>query len=362
MSSGTTSSGTTIERVEVERLSLPLHTPFVTALRRATTVESVVVRVTDSGGRVGLGEAPQNWQVLGSSVAGSAACLEGPLRDAVLGRSSDPLETWPVIDRAAAGNGAAKAALDCALHDLAGQGVLTNVRQLVRDDQPRVPWVALPTVVTLPVGEPHEIAEAARARVAEGFRTLKLKVGTDAATDVARVRAARDGAGPDVALRVDANTGWDCFEAVRVIRALEDAGVGLQLVEQPVGRRDLLGLAHVRRHVETPVMADESLFDLDDLVELVRHDAADLVNVKIAKAGGITPALELARIARVHGLGVSVGCMLESAVGVSAAAALAAQVVCDVDPDLDGAWWLAEGSPYADRVTYADGQVVRMET
>ena len=216
----------------------------------------------------------------------------------------------------------------------------------------------MPTLVTVPVGEPDEIAEAARARVAEGFRTLKLKVGTDAATDVARVRAAREGAGPDVALRVDANTGWDCFEAVRVIRALEDAGVGVQLVEQPVGRRDLLGLAHVRRHVETPVMADESVFDLDDLVELVRHDAADLVNLKIAKAGGITPALELARVARAHGLGVSVGCMLESAVGVSAAAALAAEVDCDVAPDLDGAWWLAPGAPYADRVTYADGQVV----
>ena len=152
--------------------------------------------------------------------------------------------------------------------------------------------------------------------------------------------------------------GWDCFEAVRVITALEDAGVGVQLVEQPVGRRDLLGLAHVRRHVETPVMADESVFDLDDLVELVRHDAADLVNVKIAKAGGLTPALELARVAQAHGLGVSVGCMLESAVGVSAAAVLAAQVDCDVAPDLDGAWWLAPGAPYADRVAYADGQVV----
>jgi L-alanine-DL-glutamate epimerase-like enolase superfamily enzyme len=336
-------SGATIEGVEVERLSLPLHSPFVTALRRATTAESVVVRVTDSEGRVGLGEAPQNWQVLGASVEGSAACLAGPLRDAVLGRPADPLETWPVIERAVAGNGAAKAALDCALHDLATASRLT-----------------VPTLVTIPVGEPDEIAEHARARVAEGFRTLKLKVGTDAATDVARVRAARDGGGPDVALRVDANTGWDCFEAVRVITALEDADVGLELVEQPVGRRDLLGLAHVRRHVETPLMADESLFDLDDLVALVRHDAADLVNVKIAKAGGITPALALARAARAHGLGVSVGCMLESAVGVSAAADLAEQVGCDVAPDLDGAWWLAPGSPYADRVSYADGHLVRM--
>jgi L-alanine-DL-glutamate epimerase-like enolase superfamily enzyme len=333
----------TIERIEVERLSLPLHSPFATARRSATTADSVIVRVTDSDGRVGLGEAPQNWPVLGTSVAGSAACLEGPLRDALLGRSADPVEAWPLIDRTVAGNGPAKGALDSALHDLVGH-----------------PPLRLPTLVTVPVGEPDEVAANARARVAEGFRTLKLKVGTDAATDVARVRACREGAGPDVALRVDANTGWDCFEAVRVIRALEDAGLGVEVVEQPVGRRDLAGLAHVRRHVATPIMADESVFDLDDLVEIVRHEAADLVNLKVSKTGGITPALELAAVARQHGLGVSVGCMVESAVGVSAAALVADRAGCDLDPDLDGAWWLAAGAPYADRVTYADGHLVRM--
>jgi L-alanine-DL-glutamate epimerase-like enolase superfamily enzyme len=330
-------------QVEVELLSLPLHSPFTTARRSATTADSVIVRVTDSDGRVGLGEAPQNWPVLGASVAASKACLMGPLREAVLGRVADPQELWPLIERTVAGNTPAKGALDSALHDLAGH-----------------PALELSTLVTVPVGEPDQIAETARARVAEGFRTLKLKVGTDAATDVARVRACREGAGPDVALRVDANTGWDCFEAVRVIRALEDAGVDLELVEQPVGRRDLLGLAYVRRHVETPVMADESVFDLEDLVALVRHQAADLVNLKVSKSGGITPALELAHVARVHGLGVSVGCMIESAVGVGAAVALAAQLDCDVAPDLDGAWWLAAGSPYADRVTYVEGRVVRM--
>lgn len=336
---------TTVERIEVERLSLPLHSPFTTARRRATSAESVVVRVTDSDGRTGLGEAPQNWPVLGASVAGSAACLEGPLSEAVLGRSADPLETWPLIDRAVGGNGSAKGALDSALHDLAGH-----------------PGVDLATLVTVPVGEPDEVAETARARVAEGFRTLKLKVGSDAATDVARVRACREGAGPDVALRVDANTGWDCFEAVRVIRALEDAGLAIEVVEQPVGQRDFAGLAHVRRHVSTPIMADESVFDLADLVELVRHDAADLVNLKVSKSGGITPALELAAVARQHGLGVSVGCMVESAVGVGAAGVLAAAVGCDLDldPDLDGAWWLAPGAPYADRVRYAEGRFVRM--
>jgi L-alanine-DL-glutamate epimerase-like enolase superfamily enzyme len=334
-------SGATVERIEVEQLSLPLHTPFVTALRRATTVETVVVTVTDSDGRVGRGEAPQNWPVLGSSVPGILACLEGPLRDAVLGRSADPYDAWPMIDRAVRDNTAAKAALDSALHLLG-----------------REPTGALPTVVTVPVGDPDRIAEDARARVAEGFSTLKLKVGTDAATDVRRVRAARDGAGPDVALRVDANTGWDARAAVEVIRALEDADLGVELVEQPVPARDLVGMAFVRARVETPLMADESVFDLHDLVELLRHEAADLVNLKLAKSGGITPARALADVARHHGLGVSIGCMLEGPVGVTAAFALATDSGFDVAPDLDGAWWLAPGAPYADRLTYSDGRLV----
>jgi L-alanine-DL-glutamate epimerase-like enolase superfamily enzyme len=332
---------TTIQRVEVERQSLALHTPFVTALRRATTVETVVARVTDSDGRVGLGEAPQVWKVTGDSVAGSAACLEGPLRDAVLGRSTDPVATWPLIAAAVAGNRAAKAALDSALHDLAG----------LRGDP-------VPTVVTVSAGEPDDIAEAARARVAEGFSVLKLKVGTDAETDLARVRAVRAGAGPEATIRLDANQGWDAFAAVEVIRAIEDAGLRIELVEQPVPARDLLGFAHVRRHVETPLMADESVCDLDDLVELIRHGSADLVNLKQAKAGGITPALELARVARLHGLGVSVGCMLESHVGIRAAASLATEIGCDVVPDLDGAWWLVDGVPYAELLATVGGQVV----
>ena len=185
-----------------------------------------MVRVTDSDGRVGLGEAPQNWQVLGSSVAGSAACLEGPLREAVLGRSSDPAETWPVIDRAVAGNGAAKAALDCALHDLAG--------------------VAAPL---------HGADAWSRCRSASRTRSRRRRGrGWPRASGRSSSRSAPTrprtwpGCGPPARARVRT---WRCGSTPTPAgtasrrsassRALEDAGVGVQLVEQPVGRRDLLG-------------------------------------------------------------------------------------------------------------------------
>ncbi len=354
----------TIAEVRTRRLSVPLHTPFVTALRRTETIETVLVEVVDSDGATGWGEAPQVWQVTGDSLAGSQACLDGPIAAALVGAPADPQDAAPSVQRCVVGNRSAKMAADVALHDLAARraGVPLAAHLAAYagvGDRPVATQVR--TDVTLAAGEPDDLARAAIARVAEGFGTLKLKVGAaaDAATDVARVRAVRDVVGPGVALRLDANQGWDAFEAVRVITALEDAGLGVELVEQPVPADDLLGLAHVTAHVATPVMADESLFTLADLVEVIRLDAADLVNVKLAKCGGLTPALELLRIATLHGFGTLVSSMMESHVGVGAAAALVAAVGTGTMPlpDLDAAWW-AVASPYDGGPAYRGDRLV----
>ncbi|MCW2816574.1 MAG: Mandelate racemase/muconate lactonizing protein [Nocardioides sp.] len=349
----------TIAEVRTRRLSVPLHTPFVTALRRTTTIETVLVEVVDSDGAVGWGEAPQVWQVTGDSLAGSQACLDGPLRDALVGRPADPRESSALVQRAVVANRSAKMAADTALHDLAARRAgLTLAEHLASwAGVTTLPPTQVRTDVTLAAGSPAELAAAATARVADGFGTLKLKVGTDAATDVARVLAVRAAVGADVALRLDANQGWDAFEAIRVISALEAAGADLELVEQPVPAHDVIGLAHVTAHVETPVMADESLFTLEDLVEVIRLDAADLVNVKLAKCGGLTPALELLHVAHLHGFGTFVGSMMESHVGVGAAAALVAAVGTTSLPDLDAAWW-AVASPYAGGPSYDGDRLV----
>ncbi len=268
-----------------------------------------------------------------------------------------------LVARAVVGNAGAKAAADVALHDLAARTAGVTLAEHLATYAGVGAVVAggvrgvVPTDVTLAAGSIEELAEAARARVAEGFGVLKLKVGTDAATDVDRVRAVRDAVGPDVVLRLDANQGWDAVTAVRAVRAMEDAGLGVALVEQPVPARDLEGLAHVTAHVATPVMADESLLDLHDLVSLLRLHAVDLVNVKLAKCGGLTPALELLDVAARHGLGTMVGSMMESHVGVGAAAALVAGVGTTCSADLDAAWW-ATASPYDGGIAYDGGAVL----
>jgi L-alanine-DL-glutamate epimerase-like enolase superfamily enzyme len=174
--------------------------------------------------------------------------------------------------------------------------------------------------VTISAGEPPDLCVAAKTRADEGFAVLKLKVGTDAQEDVGRVQAVREAVGPDIRLRLDANQGWTPRQAVRVIEALAAAGLGVEFVEQPVAARDLDGMAWVRARADLPILADESVYGVRDLVEVIRRGAADLVNVKLAKCGGLRVARTLLELARECGVGTMVGSMMESHVGVGAAA------------------------------------------
>ena len=150
--------------------------------------------------------------------------------------------------------------------------------------------------MTLSVGDPDALVAAGKARVADGFDVLKVKVGTgDAAADFERVRRVREAIGPEPRLRLDANQGWTRRDAVTAIRAMEDAGCAIELVEQPVAAADLEGMAWITDRVSTPILADESVYGVRDLVAVIRHGAADLVNVKLAKCGGLGAGPDAAR-------------------------------------------------------------------
>jgi o-succinylbenzoate synthase len=343
-----------ITEIRCHRLTAPLHTPFVTALRRTELLETTVVEVLGDDGVSGYGEAPQVWRVTGESLAGAEACLSGPLADVVRGRSVDDLPdlSAELLD-AVVGNFGAKAAMDVALHDLASRRAGVSLTAFLGGSTGAQ---RVPTDVTVSAGEPDELAATASKRTAEGFTVLKLKVGTDAARDVARVRAVREAA-PEARIRVDANQGWTPEQAIAVIRAMEDAGLDVEFVEQPVERHDVRGLAAVTAAVDTPVMADESVFGLRDLAAVIDQRAADLVNVKLAKCGGLGVARELLERTRAAGMGTIVGSMMEGPIGVGAAAALVAAVGTSHVSDLDAAWW-ASASPVVGGATYDAGVIV----
>ncbi|MEU4294494.1 dipeptide epimerase [Kribbella sp. NPDC026596] len=342
-------------KISTQLVSAPLHTPFVTALRTATHADSLLVEISDDE-LTGWGEAPQVWKVTGESLAGAQACVEGPITTALDGLGPDDLtEALRRVQNAAAGNFGAKAAVDIALHDLAARrrgqtlhGFLGSTVDTVRTD------------VTLSVGDADALAAAGQARVADGFDVLKVKVGTDATADVERVRRVREAIGPGPTLRLDANQGWSRRDAVNAIHALEDAGCAIELVEQPVAADDLEGMAWVTDRVSTPILADESVYGVRDLVNVIRLGAADMVNVKLAKCGGLGPARTLLELARDHGIRTIVGSMMESHVGVGAAAALVSAYPTSAVNDLDAAWWLRE-APVAGGIRY-EGSLIHLPT
>ena len=293
------------------------------------------------------------------------------LAPVLVGADSDDWDALAAgVARACARNFGAKAAVETALLDAVARAAGMPLAYLFADvagvPRPVSRGVGLgggaarvfevATDVTISAGSPEALGSAAQARVAEGFTRLKLKVGTDAATDVARVRAVREAAGPDIGVRLDANQGWSREDAVAVIRALAEADLGVEIVEQPVAGEDIEGLAWVRERVDLPIMADETVYGATDLERVIRLEAADAVNVKLAKCGGPLTGLRLLARAREAGLGTMVGSMMESHVGVATAASMVAAVGTSAVSDLDAAWW-ATHSPYAGGPTYGPGVI-----
>lgn len=228
-------------------------------------------------------------------------------------------------------NTSAKAAVDMALYDLLAQHYKTPLYKLLGGYRK-----ALTTDITISVNSVADMIKDSLSAVERGFQILKVKVGKDPATDVQRVTAIRDAVGKAITLRVDANQGWTPKEAVRIIRALEDANSNIELVEQPVHYADLTGMQYVTANTLTNILADESVFSAKDALTIIERRAADFINIKLMKTGGIFHAQKICHIAEAHGIACMMGCMLETKISVSAAAHFAASQKNITMIDLDG--------------------------
>lgn len=355
---------THVVSVRVHQTSARLVRPFVTAIRRADTVAPVLVELRDSEGRSGWGEAPTSWRVTGESFASVRAVVEDAITPEILGMpTDDPEAISRMITRAAAGNNAARMAIDCAAYDLAAQRAGVPVWRYLGARHGEVT-----TDMTLSAtADTAELLDAAREHRNAGFTTLKVKVAAEMDT-AQQLAALRTAVGDGVRLRVDANQAWGVEQAVRAIDSL--AAIELEFVEQPTARDDIGGLVEVAGRVGVPVMADESVWTRRQLLELLgaggsgsAGNGVRYVNIKLAKTGGLREGLALARLARERGLGIVVGCMLESHVGIAAAASLAAAISENgtaVAHDLDGGLWLAE-SPVVGGARYDGPRVMLVD-
>ena len=306
--------------VSARIVTLRLAETFV--ISRSAEDEAEVVHVElRHGGESGFGEAAPIGRYDESAASALAYVDEnaGALGD-------DPFALDEILSRLPDEQFAARAALDGALHDLCGKLTGLPVWRLLglRREGPPTSW-------TIWLGDPDDMARRAE-RVAGRFRRLKLKLGGGDGLDVERVRSVRSVAG--VPLQVDVNEAWSLDEALEALPALAELGV--EYCEQPLPAGDPGG-ARLKERSPLPIYLDEDCHTLADVASCAAR--AHGINVKLAKSGGIREAVRMAHAARALGLGVMLGCMVESGLGISAGAQIAS--LCD-HVDLDGNLLLAE--------------------
>jgi L-alanine-DL-glutamate epimerase-like enolase superfamily enzyme len=304
------------------RATLRLAEPFRISRETSVTEEVLWVELV-ADGVSGFGEA-QPQEHYGESIAGAEAFLDEA--GELLGDDPFALEAIDLRLAELPGNYAAKAAVDAALHDLAGKLVGRPTWQLLGLERG-----GAPTSWTIWLGDPDDMARRAE-RVDPRFRRLKLKLGGRDGLDVERVRAVRGVT--DLPLQVDVNEYWELDEALAAVREL--AALGVQYVEQPLPAGDPGG-ERLKRESQLPIYVDEDVHTLATVAECAGR--AHGINIKLAKSGGIREAVRMAHAARALGLGVMLGCMIESGLGIAAAAQIGS--LCD-HLDLDGNLLLAE--------------------
>ncbi len=321
-----------IQRIQLAMLRVPLKTPFKTALRTVTAVEDVVVIVTTDTGHVGYGEAPPTAVITGDTHGSIIDAIRNVIGPRLIGQEvADLNRLTGLIQGAMENNFSAKAALEIAVYDLWGQLYGAPLYQLLGGGDPVVT-----TDITISVDYIDKMVADSVAAVERGFASLKIKVGKDMGVDIERVKAIHAAVEGRALLRLDANQGWTAKQAVKAMHALEDAGVHLELLEQPVKAKDIEGLKYVTDRVNTPVMADESVFGPAEVIDLIRRRAADIINIKLMKTGGLSNAIRIADIASLYGVECMIGCMIESSISVAAAVHLAvakSSVITKVDLD-----------------------------
>ena len=318
-----------ITSIETIPVSVPLKKGLSakTAHGEHATSLFVLVRVHTDQGLVGLGEATISALWSGETQGSTIAAIRDYISPQLVGKDPRDITTARrAMDFIIKLNPFTKAAVEMALWDIAGKAAGLPVYQMLGGkvrDKVRIKLVLW--AFDLPA-----VRKMAELFLDWKVSCLKVKVGLDPASDIARVDAVRDLVGPDLAMTIDANTGWTISQAKQCLRRL--APTNLVLAEQPIPAGDPQALAELRRDTPFPIMADESVFTLQDAWLLTSHRAADILSVYPGKHGGIAATAEVVAIAKAAGIRCAIGSNLELGVGTAAMLHVAA-AFAEIDSD-----------------------------
>jgi len=320
-----------ISNIRTSTLRAPLKNPFITSLRRVDTLEDIVVFIECDDGSVGYGEGAPTPVITGETMGSMIAAIEY-IKPHIIGLEIEDLDTiLGLVHNLILKNTTAKSALEIALYDLKAKAAKQPLYQMLGGTQTH-----FKTDITISMGEIDKMITDSLNAVSLGYDTLKIKIGDDPQKDVDRVKAIHNALDKNIKLRLDANQGWTAKESVTLLHALEKENIIAEFIEQPVIADDIEGLRYIKERVQTPLLADESIFSVKDARKLLEMQAIDYVNIKLAKTAGITQALELADLSKAFGVKCMIGCMLEGPISVAAGVHIAsskADVITMLDLD-----------------------------
>ncbi|HVT29466.1 MAG TPA: mandelate racemase/muconate lactonizing enzyme family protein, partial [Lacipirellulaceae bacterium] len=334
-----------ITRIETIPIRVPIKPELVIRGGRGlfhSVSPFLLVKIHTDDGIIGVGEASCTPRWSGEDQVTAAHFVNAYFAPLLVGEEVDEVSRLNTKFAAAvAGNYFTKSAVEMALWDLLGKAKGKPVWQIAGGREqgagrsnPHASLLAghppggssplaVPTKWSVSGVEPAKAANIAKWAVAQGFKKMKVKVGIDPIEDLARVQAVRAAVGPDVKLGIDANGGWKTTQvAIDTINRIYNE-CHIYFAEQPLTPGDHNALAEVRRNVSVPIVADESLYTLDDAKMLARADAADVFSIYVGKAGGIGPARAIAEFAHSVGIKCTIGSNLELGVGSAAMVHLA---------------------------------------
>lgn len=336
-----------IKSAEYWTVTMPMEEPYAIAYDKTDTATNLFLRIETDTGLIGFGCAAPEKTITGETVEGTLASFRDSISPAVIGE--DPLRYRHVLESVRlqlSRAPSALAALDMALFDILGKQAKLPVWKLLGGVREKIA-----TSITIGILPERETVERSKARVQEGFRALKLKGGLDWEADAARVRKVRENVGSGVELFFDANQGYSPQTTLQFAELTKECG--LVCIEQPTPAGDIGAFSEMSLACPIPLMADESVMSFGDALNLL-DSGVGYFNVKLMKSGGVCAAQPIAELAKYSGIGVMVGCMDESALGIAAGLHFALSSPGVTHADLDGHIGL-QTDPADGTVVFRDG-------
>ncbi|MEQ9217113.1 MAG: dipeptide epimerase [Cyclobacteriaceae bacterium] len=323
-----------ITHVEIIPLDIPLKTPFTIAIGKKDSIQNVLIKIRLTNGVEGLGEAaplePINWENQATVLATLHSC-----KDFLLGKDvAEYRKIAHQIKGVFSIQATARCVIEMALLDAYTQTLGLPLYRFFGGAQN-----AIETDYTIDILPADQAKNLAASLTQRGYKTIKTKVGKHMDEDIDRILAIKEGA-PGCNLMIDANQGFSVKQALTFLDKLADQHITPVLFEQPVIKHDLDGMRFIRENTSIPVAADETVFTAANAMAVVKSGCADIINIKLMKSG-LIEALDIAAIARRANIGLMIGCMLETTLGLGCAAHFAAGLggfqFVDLDPHLDPA-------------------------